>query len=298
MFRKILLAALFCSLAVAQDAKAPLRPILKLEKPKYVLGESILFEVGMEPATADGKIPSDIVTARKPCALNISRPDGSHETQSVNWPVDGDLSGGFIGGWGLPAAMAGDYMLVLECSGVVTAPVKLPVIKNSISKQIKIALEFKKGGTLHRSGSLPFTFDLRNDSPYYIQFPERGAIIGDARKGRTMVDGVALHIVRRDPAATWDVIYPWKELSDKPRAEGLPSNDRLPTITLVPGGHFEQNLYVEDAFKLDEPGQYEITISTSVTVFARESDGKLKDFSPVRLSAKRTGEFTVTDSLY
>lgn len=298
MFRKIVLSALCCSLAVAQDGKVPVRPILKLEKPKYVLGENVLFEVGIQPVAAGGTIPSDIVTARKPCALDISKPDGSHETQFVNWPVDGDLSKGFAGGWGFAAAMAGEYTLVLECSGVSTSPVKLPVVKNSISKQIKIGLEFKRGGTLHRSGSLPFIFDIRNESPYYIQFPERGAIIGDANKGHTMVDGVSLHIVRRDPAATWDVIYPWKKLADQPRDAVMPSSERLPTITLVPGGHFEQDLYVEDAFKLDQPGQYEITVSTNVTVFARDSDGKLKDFCPVRLSAKSTREFTVMDSLY
>ena len=285
-----------CSPAVPVAQTAPIRPIIKLEKPKYVVGESVLFWVGLETAVPNTAIPTEIVNARKPCSLNITKPDGSHETQPIGWPYDGDPSRGWLGGDSLPSTQAGDYTLVLECSGVSTDPVTLPVIKNPIAKQIKITLKFEKSGNLHRSASVPFVFDVRNDSPYYIQFPERGTHIGG-----TTIDYITLHVVRHDPPITNDLFFP----TERPRRHGdtavsdpPPASPKVATITLVPGGHLEQQYYLEDGYKLDEPGDYEITVATSVTILAREQDGKLKDFSPIRLTAKQTAKFTISNSVY
>jgi hypothetical protein len=69
--------------ARSQEVAAGVEPILRLEKPKYVLGEAIRFWVGAEPRNS-AVIPQ---TLRKPCSLAITRPDGTTETQPVGWPI-------------------------------------------------------------------------------------------------------------------------------------------------------------------------------------------------------------------
>src|ERR1700674_4232901 len=69
----------FPSLNKSQNTPPPgyVTPILRLEKPKYLLGEAIRFWVGVEPKNSS-PIPQE---AWKPCSLEITKPDGSIETQ-------------------------------------------------------------------------------------------------------------------------------------------------------------------------------------------------------------------------
>src|SRR5260370_40842966 len=59
-----------------QGTGAGLHPVLRLAKAKYLLGESIRFWVGVEVETPGGVIPLQL---RKPCSLEITKPDGSLE---------------------------------------------------------------------------------------------------------------------------------------------------------------------------------------------------------------------------
>src|ERR1700732_5395 len=78
------------------SAVAGIQPVLRLEKPRYVLGESIRFWVGVSPKDSS-VIPEEF---RKPCSLSITKPDGTTNTQSVGWPTDGIVGGAWYGGWG------------------------------------------------------------------------------------------------------------------------------------------------------------------------------------------------------
>src|SRR5271167_3819044 len=90
-----LMAASFAAVdSWAQSAAAAIHPVLRLEKPKYLLGESIRFWVGVE-VEPPGVIPRAL---RAACSLEITRPDGSTETQSIGWPVDGNPDRGWSGG--------------------------------------------------------------------------------------------------------------------------------------------------------------------------------------------------------
>lgn len=60
--------------ALAQEGGTHVRPILRLEKPKYLLGESIRFWVGVEPE-GSREIPREY---QKACSLSITKAGRNH----------------------------------------------------------------------------------------------------------------------------------------------------------------------------------------------------------------------------
>jgi hypothetical protein len=287
MRRLITVLVLMSAAALAQRTAPPIRPILRLEKPKYVLGESIRFWEGLEVTKADHRIPAELIQARTPCSLTITNPDSTKESQTMEWPVDGDISHGWIGAASLKAGMTGTYTLVLTCSGISSPPLALPVEENSILKKIKVNLRFEKSGDLRRYASVPVIFTVRNDSSYPIRFPVRAAIVDE---------GVYLHVVRHNPDQTHDLSYPADKLTHavvRTLAYTFRNADRIPSETLVPGGHLEQRLYLDDVFKFDEPGEYQITISTVLSILVGDSNGHFKDISPIRIPAEQSATFAI-----
>jgi hypothetical protein len=122
-----LMAASFAAIdSWAQNAGAAIHPVLRLEKPKYLLGESIRFWVGvdLEPR---GVIPPALKAA---CSLKMTRPDGSTKVQSIGWPST-EIRTGWWGGWGFTAEDAGSYSLVLECGGQRTERLPLTLRKTT-----------------------------------------------------------------------------------------------------------------------------------------------------------------------
>jgi hypothetical protein len=154
----------------AQSVGATIRPVLRLEKPKYVLEESIRFWVGVE-VEPPGVIPPSL---RGPCSLEITRPDARTEVQSIAWPVDGNPARGWSGGWGFAAEEAGSYSLVLACGGQRTSRLPLTVEKNEISNEVRAYFQFEKSGSIRVGTPIPVVFSVINDSPYPIRFPQRG----------------------------------------------------------------------------------------------------------------------------
>jgi hypothetical protein len=79
-----------------QNIAEGVEPFLRLEKPKYLLGETIRFWVGVNVKNSSA-IPKE---AMKPCTLSIGKPDGATETQSVGLGREG-LTGDYssYGGW-------------------------------------------------------------------------------------------------------------------------------------------------------------------------------------------------------
>jgi len=205
-------------------------PILRLEKPKYLLGEAVRFWVGVEPKNAP-VIPRE---AWRPCSLEITKPDGSTETQLVSWPSDGMPSRGWSGGWSLDGNRAGSYLLVLECGGEKTKPLELIVERNEISNQISAEFRFERSGVINIGTPVRVVLAVQNNSPNTIQFPERGA----------MSEGVSLRVIRNNPAFRADFFYPWEKLAS---SSALPDTytwdvaSDIPSVVLKPGEHFEQH---------------------------------------------------------
>jgi hypothetical protein len=279
-----LIAACFAAVDTwAQSSGGTIHPVLRLEKPRYLLGESIRFWVGVE-AKPPGVIPPSL---RQPCSLEITRPDGSKKLQSIAWPVDGNPAQGWSGGWGFAAEDAGTY-LVLECSGQRTGRFPLNVEKNEISNQVRASFQFQRSGPVRVGTPIPVVFSVTNDSPYPIRFPQRGV----------MMEGVSISVVRDKPAYHSDFFYPWQKLGQFPLSPDTYAWDiatQLPSVTLEPGKRFEQTLSLKDVYKFDIAGNYELTFSTVVSILVGDKDGPFSDLCPIRIFAENTERFAVVE---
>ena len=277
-----LLVIVFDSIpAVGQATAHGIHPVLRLEKPHYLLGESIRFWVGVE---ASDSIPSDL---RKPCALTITKPNRSTEVQTISWPFDGDPSKGWSGGWGISATEPGDYELDLECSGERTGPIPLVVEADQISQTIRATFEFAKSGSIKNGTGIPVLFSVINDSAFPIRFPQRGV----------MMEGISIEVVRDDPAYRGDFFYPWEKLKQFPLSYDTYTWEaaaELPSVTLEPGKRFQQRLALEDAYHFDKPGNYTVTFSTVVSVLVGDEHGPYGLLCPIRVVAEKNQTFRVS----
>jgi hypothetical protein len=278
----LLLTALAAIDTSGQSTAQVVRPVLRLEKPKYLLGESIRFWVGVE-TDGSASIPSDL---RKPCSLTVTKPNGSTQFQSIAWPVDGNPDRGWTGGWGIKAEEAGLYELELGCSGQRTERVPLIVEADEIIHKIRATFEFTKSGAIETGTRVPVVFRVTNDSEFPIRFPERGV----------MMQGISIHVKRDSPVYHADFFYPWGKLSQYPLSPDNYTWDvatKIPSITLEPGKRFEQRLALEDAYQFEEPGNYTITFSTAISVVVGDEQGPYVNLCPIRVVAKNSQPFAV-----
>ena len=277
----LLLIAFATMNAIGQRTAQGIHPFLRLEKPHYLLGESIRFWVGIE---ASGSIPADL---RKPCSLTIAKPNGSSEVQQIAWPVDGNPDRGWSGGWGIEADEAGAYELELECSGERTERVPLIVEADDLSHQIKATFEFGESASITMGAQVPVIFSVINSSAFPIRFPHRGV----------MMEGISISIKRDAPAYRADFFYPWEKLKQfalSPDTYTWDVATELPSITVEPGEQFQQRLALEDAYQFEEPGNYSVTFSTVVTVLVGNDDGPYGLLCPIRLVAEKSQTFAVS----
>ena len=269
----------------APGAVAGIQPVLRLEKPRYVVGESIRFWVGVSPKNSS-VIPEEF---RKPCSLTITKPDGTTKTQSVGWPIDGIVGAGWYGGWGFgdDEVEVGSYILLLNCAGEKTAPLDLRVERNDISDQIKAKFRFERSGVIKMGTPVPVTLTVQNDSENTMRFPQRGA----------MGEGVSLTVVRDEPSFHSAFFYPLEKLSDSrvmPDTYTWDVASEVPSVVLKPGEHFEQHFSLEDSYSFDQPGNYEVTFATALAVLVGEKNGPFADLCPIRLPVVADAKFVVS----
>jgi hypothetical protein len=259
-----------------QNIAGGVEPFLRLEKPKYLLGETIRFWVGITVKNSSA-IPKE---AMKPCILSIGKPDGATETQSVGLGREG-LTGEYssYGGWGFGEAEVetGTYILVLQCASEKTKPVELVVERNDIFDQIKADFHFERSGAITTGESVPVILSVQNNSKYRIRFPQRGS----------MGEGVGIEVHRQEPAMSSAFFYPSDKLA---RATSMPDTyswDSAPYVTSIslgPGERFEQRFTLEDAYTFDQPGDYEVTFNTLLAILVGEKNDPFADYCPIRLA--------------
>ena len=267
----------------AQTTAPIIHPILRLEKPRYLLGESVRFWVGVEK-DGFGPIPAPL---KRPCSLTITKPDGSSAIQSVGWPIDGDPDLGWTGGWGVQPKEAGAYLLQLEYNGQRTERVPLIVEADDVLHDIFAAFEFEKSGSIDAGVSVAVVLRVTNNSRFPIRFPQRGA----------MMEGISIWVKRESPAYYAAFFYPWEKLTQSTVAPDTFTWDfaeKIPSITLDPGQSFRQRLSLEDAYQFDQPGTYTVTFSTVLSVLVGDRHGPYADFCPIRVVAEKSQTFIVS----
>jgi hypothetical protein len=274
--------------AWAQDSTAPIEPTIRLEKPKYVVGESVRFWVGVQ-STNSLAIPQEL-RRDDLCRLLITRPDGTIEKEPLGWPKDDLLeSRGWFGGESLGDKVeAGTYVLTVQCANQ-TKRLELIVEDNEISSQIKTTFRFEQSGPIRMGTSVPVILAVENDSQHTIRFPQRGA----------MGEGVSIQVTRKEPAFRYDFFYPWEKLSHSaisPLTYTWDSVADIPSVVLKPGEHFEQRFLLEDAYPFDRPGSYNVGFSTVLPVLVGEKGGPFADFCPIRFEVDAAEQFVVTEA--
>jgi len=260
-------------------------PTLRLEKPKYVLGESIRFWIGVKCLNDDVLIPDKYWNT---CFLQIIRPDGTVKKEPVDWPVDGQLSHGWIGGHGLgkEEVQVGKYTLIFEFANKKTEPVELTVEKLGIIKQVKATFDFRRSGDIAKDTHIPLILTVQNDSKYIVQFPRRG--VSDAY--------VSISVKCQEPPRRADCFYPIEKLKGPLKNRynwGRAAS--VPPIILRPGEHFEQELSLEEAYEFWGSGHYEVIFSTVLALRVGEKNGKFAAYCPIRLPVIAVEHFNVKE---
>ena len=141
---------------------------------------------------------------------------------------------------------------------------QLIVEQSEILTQVKAQFRFERDGAITRSTHVPITLTVENSSQATIRFPQRGA----------MMEGISLEIVRKDPVFHSALFFPWEKLS---HSNSMPDTygwdfPEIPSVTLKPGEHFEQNFLLEDAFSFDQAGDYHVTFTTVFSMLVGEKE--------------------------
>src|SRR3982750_1464483 len=82
-----MILALICLLQTSYGAKQETPnaiPIIRLDKTRFALRESIFFWTGVRQ-TSSAPIPKQY---QKTCRLIITRPDGTQKIENIGWPID------------------------------------------------------------------------------------------------------------------------------------------------------------------------------------------------------------------
>lgn len=258
-------------------------PVLRLEKPKYVLGEAIRFWDGVKSLDENTAISEEFWNT---CFLHMTRPDGTVKKEKVFWPADGSLYRGWIGGhgFGKESVQVGKYILVFEFANKKTEPVELIVEKLDILDKVKAAFNFQRTGNVSEDEHIPIILTVQNDSNQVIQFPRRGVSDGY----------IYISVRRQEPAMRADFSYPYEKLIAPFKNKydvNRPSS--VPLIILKPTEHFEQELSFEDAFRFWGPGQYQVIFGTTFELFIGEKNGKFAEYNPIRMAVEKTENFLV-----
>lgn len=282
MRRSLILLAIFllcvgCVLA-GEDYLERIVPEIKLEKSKYVLGESIRFWVGAK--TKDGSS-----VAWPEHTLYITRPNGTIKVVRLASGVDGvSESSSFEEGAGLGEdPQLGKYTLVFEILGQKTNPLELYVEDLHLSKFVRAEFIIDRSKKYSISDKVPFALCITNVSNDIIRFQAPGSM------------GAELWVVfQRNDGGREESLYPHDKLLDKQfqNSKYVVVKDIydweaatfMPTITLNPGGVYKKDLWLNEVYQFDSlhPGKYKVILSTVLPVLVGEEGGEYADFCPIR----------------
>jgi hypothetical protein len=278
-------------------------PIIRLDKTRFALGESVFFWVGVKQ-TNRAPIPQHY---QKSCRLTIMHPAGSQKIEDVGWPVDGPADSGWLGGSGLGTdkIQPGQYTLVFEFAGQQTAPTFIFVEDVPILKQIETSFTFGQlrdnpaPFEVHVSPTESVTLIVHNGSDQTLRFLQRDGIN----------ELISVSIRKVDGSYSNSFFYPDGNLLGQKEPE-MPSisfdkftwdiAQKVPTIILKPGETYRQGLSLKVAFNEAKrslsfaPGEYKVTFGTNLQILVGEKGGRWAEFSPIRISVCSTAICNIT----
>jgi hypothetical protein len=275
----------------AQETRRPPNgvPIIRLDKSRFALGESIFFWVGVK-AISRGPIPKEY---QNTCRLIITRPDGASKTEPVGWPKDGPEDSGWLGGWGWGSneTQPGRYALAFEFAGQRTELVSLLVEGLPILKQIEAEFVFSRSGEGLAIPDGNVTLIVRNNSDQTLRFLQPGGF-------NSMV---SVSLSKSDRSYRNDFFYPVESLPAGGNSPAITFGaftwdvaSRAPSVTIRPGETYRQEMplraaLAEAAEGLSvHPGRYDVTFSTALQILIGEKGGKWSEISPVRVPVSAT----------
>jgi hypothetical protein len=284
-FASFIVAGTWLGVVVAPSQPTPdFSPTLQLEKPIYVADESVRFWIGVASAS---NIPEALQSS---CVLHWVRPDGSRLDEHVTWPMDGNTSRGWKGGWGFgkQAVNLGRYIVSFEFAGQKTAEQSFEIVANPYSTGIEsqwIFVDIKSGGGIHARGAI-----LRVEN-------RAGRVLRFAKPG---LDGseVWLAVKTFQPPSMEFIFVPPSALL---RAGEIPffsverlewsNQSRWPMITVPPGDSADRTVDLQSAYPFRDEQEYEVAISTVLTVFVGEPDDFGAAIFPLRIPVSATVHF-------
>ena len=259
-------------------------PILELEKSVYVAGEAIRFWIGV---TSDVPIPEALQSSY---VVHIVRPDGSRVDERVSSTADGDPSRAWKGGWGFgtQTPSLGRYVVSFEFAGQRTAEQTFEVIPNPFAQGIEarwIFVDTKSGGEVHSRGVL---LHIENKTGRELQFAKPGLSGSE----------VWLHVKQFQPPYSKSTFIPQSALL---QADEVPSftldtldwsnRARWPMVIVQDGRSVDRGLAFQSAYPFHDGQEYEVTISTVLTVFVGERDDADAQLFPLRIPTSGTARF-------
>jgi len=261
-----------------------LNPSLQLDKPIYLADESVRFWVGV---TSASEIPEAL---RRSCILHWLRPDASHFDEKVPWPVDGDSSRSWQGGWGFgrqPVSL-GRYVVSFECEGKKTPDQRFEIVVNPLSTGIRaewILVDTKSGGSIHARSAF---LHVENRTGRVLRFAKPGLVGSE----------VSLQIKTLWPPSVVSTLVSESAIL---RADEIPSfsfqkiewsnQAKWPMINVPPGGSADRTVDLLSAYPFHNEQEYEVTINTVLTVFVGEREDPDAGFFPMRIPVSSTVHF-------
>jgi hypothetical protein len=269
---------------VSAQRAASFGPILELEKPVYVAGEAVRFWIGV---TSDVPIPEALQSTY---VLHWVLPDGSRTDESVSSTADGDPSRSWQGGWGFGTRTpsVGRYVVSFEFAGQKTADQTFEVIPNPFAGRIEahwIFVHTKSGGDVHSRGVL---LHIENRTGRVLHFGKPGLSGSE----------VWVHVKQFQPPSSDHTFIPSSALL---QADEIPSfsldrldwrnQSRWPMIAVPIDGSVDRNLVLDAAYPFRGGQEYEVTLSTVLTVFVGERDDADAQLFPLRIPVSESVRF-------
>ena len=276
------------------------RPFVQLEKKRFATTENVFFWIGWK---ADSPASTQLAGT-----VFIVRPDLSQKIMAVSPPADGSPTAiESKGGWGLgESPVIGRYDVAYAIAGRISEPVAFVVEDVPLLRDI--VAEFSFPSPLDLASTQVVTFTVRNNTREVIRFPRfNGALQGISGSlirttlprfssrylipASTLVEAAGPRDPRPDGEnISWDY-FAWDNV------------ERVQTVTIKPGGTYRMDLRVNAILPRSSvprssdfdisPGEYDLSLSTTLQILIGEPGGAWADLSPVRIAVNSTAHSVV-----